>query len=182
MKEAPVQIKNRQQLLMIVTGVAAALFLGDRVIVSTLTSKWDARAKRIESLRSENSRNALLLKREAGIRQQWADWQSRTLTNDASMAEQQVSQSIERWARETGVVIAAITPQWKHDSDDYQTYGCRIDAKGDLQRLTQFLYRAEREPMALKIEAIELAAADKEGQQLSLGLQFSALILTPSSQ
>jgi len=45
----------------------------------------------------------------------------------------------------------------------------------------RFLYSIERSPMALKLELVELGARDKEGQQLSLGLQFSGLVLnTPA--
>jgi hypothetical protein len=75
------------------------------------------------------------------------------------------------------VVISAITPQWKHDSDDYMTYECRVDAAGDLEKLSRFLYSVERDPMALKLELVELGARDKEGQQLSLALQLSGLVL-----
>jgi hypothetical protein len=62
------------------------------------------------------------------------------------------------------------------------TYECRIDAAGDLEHLSRFLYRVEREPMALKLESVELGARDKEGRQLSLGLQLSALVLNPPSK
>jgi hypothetical protein len=80
------------------------------------------------------------------------------------------------------VIISAITPQWKHDSDDYMTFECRVDAAGDLGRLSRFLYSVEREPMALKLDLVELSARDKDGQQLSLGLQFSGLVLTPQKR
>lgn len=77
------------------------------------------------------------------------------------------------------MTIAAITPQWKQESDDYKTFECRVDVAGDLGKLSRFL-RVEREPMALKLESVELGARDKEGQQLSLGLQLSAAqMLTP---
>jgi hypothetical protein len=61
------------------------------------------------------------------------------------------------------------------------TYECRVDATGDLGKLSRFLYSVERDPMALKLELVELGARDKEGQQLSLGLQLSGLVLnTPT--
>ena len=44
-------------------------------------------------------------------------------------------------------------------------------------RLSRFLYSVERDPMALKLELVELGARDKDGQQLSLGLQLSGLVL-----
>lgn len=172
-------IKNRQQLLFIVTGIAVALFLGDKVVLGPLTDAWKARSARIEALRNQVARGRMLVVRERGIRDHWADMQHRALTNNPSAAEQQVFRAIDSWAQETGVLVNAITPQWKHDSDDYITYECRIDATGDIGRLSRFLYRAEREPLALKLESVELNARDKDGQQLSLGLQLSGLVLNP---
>jgi hypothetical protein len=42
-------------------------------------------------------------------------------------------------------------------------------------RWRKFLFNVERDPMALKIESVEITARDKEGQNLSLGLQISGL-------
>jgi hypothetical protein len=108
--------------------------------------------------------------------------QRKALTNNLSSAEQQVFRAVDAWAQDTGVIVNAVTPQWKHDSDDYVTYECRIDATGDIGRLSQFIYRAEREPLALRMESVELSARDKEGQQLSLALQMNGLVLNPLSK
>lgn len=173
------QIKNRQQLLIIVAVSAVALLAADKVIRAPLASAWDRRAARITELRKLVATSKTYRVRETGLRNHWRDISGKTLTNETSTAEQQVFQAIDAWAQNTGVTINAITPQWKHDSEDYMTYECRIDAAGDIDRLTRFLYRVEREPMALKFESIELSARDKEGRQLSLGLQLSALVLNP---
>jgi hypothetical protein len=56
-----------------------------------------------------------------------------------------------------------------------------VDATGDLGKLSRFLYSVERDPMALKLELVELGARDKEGQVISLGMQLSGLVLnTPT--
>lgn len=173
------QIKNRQQLLIIVAVSAVALFAADKLLFTPLLNAWDKRAARITELRKLVATSKAYQVRETGLRKHWRDMSGKTLTNETSAAEQQVFQAIDTWAQNTGVIINAITPQWKHDSDDYMTYECRIDATGDIDRLSRFLYRVEREPMALKFESIELSARDKEGRQLSLGLQISALVLNP---
>ena len=46
----------------------------------------------------------------------------------------------------------------------------------------QILYDLEKDPMALKLELVELSSHDTEGQQMLLGLQVSGLILTPTTQ
>jgi len=148
-------------------------------VLTPITNAWDARAARIKVLRNQLTRGKMLVQRELGIRNHWVEMQQHSLTNNASAAEQQVFRAIDSWAQDTGVIVNAITPQWKHDSDEYATYDCRVDASGDLNRLSRFLYRVEREPLALKLDAVELSARDKDGQQLSLGLQFSGLMLNP---
>jgi len=173
------QIKNRQKLLVIGTIIAVALFAGDKLVLGPLTSAWDVRSARIKLLRTQLSRGKMLVQRETGIRNHWEEMRKRSLTNNTSAAEQQVFRAIDSWAQDTGVIVHAITPQWKHDSDEYATYECRVDASGDLSRLSRFLYHVEREPLALKLDAVELNARDKDGQQLSLGLQFSGLMLNP---
>ena len=176
------QIKDRQKLLIIVTAAALGLFAADQLVRAPLVSIWSARATRLTALRNQVARGSMLLQRERGIRNHWTEMQSKALTNNLSAAEQQVFRSIDSWAQDTGVLVNAVTPQWKHDSDEYVTYECRIDAAGDIGRLSRFIYHAEREPLALKIEAVELSARDKEGQQLSLALQLSGLVLNPPAK
>jgi Tfp pilus assembly protein PilO len=175
------QIKNRQQLLIIGAIVAIVLFAGDQLVLSPLTKAWSARAKHITELRQQITQGAMLVQREQSIRNRWEQMSRNALPNNTSAAEQQLFKAIDLWAQESGVTVSSITPQWKHDSDDYMTYECRVDAAGDLGKLSRFLYSVERDPMALKLELVELGARDKEGQQLSLGLQLSGLVLnTPT--
>jgi Tfp pilus assembly protein PilO len=172
-----VQIKNRQQVLVIGAIVAIVLFAGDHLVLSPLLKEWSARSTRITELRRQITQGRMLVQREQGIRNRWQQMSRRALPNNTSAAEQQVVQAIDLCAQNSGVAISAITPQWKHDSDDYTTYECRVDAAGDLDKLNHFLYGIERNPMALKLELLELGARDKDGQQISLGLQLSGLVL-----
>lgn len=176
---------DRQKWLIIAAAIAIGLFACDHLLFTPLGNAWTARSKRIDTLRKQVEDGRRILTRDLVLRSRWNGMAKRTLTNDASAAEQQVFNTIDRWAQETGVALTAITPQpnqSRRDSEDYTTYDCRIDATGDLSRLSQFLYRVEREPIALKLQSLELGARDKDGQQLSLGLQVSGLILNSSAK
>jgi len=174
------QIKNRQQLLMIVAGTAFALLLGDALVFTPLVKLWKSRATQIVDLRKKVNDGDALLRRDAAIQSRWSQMQVNTLTNNSSLAEQQVLAAFDKWSQDARISVNSVTPQWKRDNDDYQTLECRVDASGSVGTLRKFLFNIEKDPMALKIESLEINARDKEGQQLSLGLQISGLVLSPT--
>ncbi|SPE62633.1 exported hypothetical protein [Verrucomicrobia bacterium] len=176
------QIKNRQQLLVIVAICAVGLFAGDKLIVEPLIGAWTARAQRIADLSKRVKDGERVLKWEADLRTRWDRMRLNTLSNNTSSAEQKVFRALDSWEADSRVIITARTPQWKHDSDDYMTYECRLDATGNLPSLSRFLYNVESDPMALRLESIELGAKDKDGQLVNMGLQFSGLALNPQPQ
>lgn len=176
------EIKNRQQVLMIVAIAVLGLFAADKLVLDPLTAAWNAKAKRIQQLRMQVAQGQRLLQREGSIRGRWAQMERNALTNNTSAAEQQLFGAIDSWRQDSRVVINGATPQWRHDADDYMTFQCRMDASGNLPTLSKFLYDIEKDPMGLKLDSIEISARDKEGQQLVLALQLSALVLTPPSR
>jgi hypothetical protein len=176
------RINNRQQILVVLAIGVVALFAADRLVLTPLGHLWMARSKRIAELRQEIAQGSSLLQREQAIRRRWQEMQTNTLPNSPSLAEQQMLKAFDTWSGQSRVSITSITPQWKHDADEYMTLECRVDAAGDLETLTQFLYAIEKGPMALKVESAELSAHDNTGQQLTLGMQVSGLVLTPQAK
>lgn len=177
------QIKDRQQFLTVLAIIAVALLVIDKLIAPPLTSFWDDRAKRIKDLRDQVKTGEQLHKRQRWIRADWADIQAATLTNNTTAAQIQLTSAVDRWTQSSGVTYNSITPQWKEGSDaSYKTIECRVDATGSIDRVTRFLYELENDPMALKLQSIELTANDNTGQQLALGVQVSGLVLTPNQK
>ena len=171
------KIENRQQVLIVAVAVAAALLVGNSLIYEPLSKWWSARSQKIAELSKQVRDGNALIKREKGIRSHWDEMRTNTLPNNSSLAEQQVLKAFDTWSRDSGATITGIMPQWKSDAEDYQTLNCRVEASGNLATLSQFLYDIEKDPMALKLESVELSAHDTGGQQLTLGLQISGLVL-----
>jgi hypothetical protein len=176
-----VNIKNRQQLLVILAAAAIGLFAADKLLLEPLTKSWQARAKRIDDLRKQVREGRTLISWEADVRGGWDRMRTNTLPRDRSVAEQQILKAFDRWAQESRVNLTSITPQWKQDADEYTTLECRVEAAGDMSTLSRFLFDVEQDPMALKMQVIELSARDADGQQLSLGLQVSGLVLSEAT-
>jgi len=170
-------INNRQQLLAIVAIAAIALWVGDKVLFSPLTALWKDRVKQIADLRKSVNQGTLLVERERSIRDRWQSMRGNTLPSDTSAAENLVLKAFDRWSQDSRISITAIKPQWKHNADEYMTLECRVDAFGNLPTLIRFLYDVEKDPLALKVDALEITSRDNDGQQLSLALQVSGLLL-----
>ena len=170
-------IKNRQQWLIILAATGAALLIGDNLVITPLTASWRARSKQIAELTQQVKQGSLLVSRDSVIRTRWDQMRNGTLPEEVSAAENEVLQAFERWSQESRISISSIKPQWKRTGDDFMTLECRADAFGSIQALTRFLYEVEKDPLALRVEAVEITARDNDGQQLSVGLQVSGLQL-----
>jgi Tfp pilus assembly protein PilO len=176
------QIKNRQQILVVAAIAVVALFAGDKIVFTPLLESWKARSEEIGKLRKQVDDGNRLVQRAGSISARWDQMRTNTLPNNTSLAEQQLLKAFDRWSQSSRISVTAITPQWKTDSEDYRTLECRVDASGNISTLSRFLYDIERDPLGLKLESVEITARDKDGAQLALGLQISGLVLTPSEE
>jgi Tfp pilus assembly protein PilO len=175
-------IKNRQQFLMVLTGIVVALYLGNLLLFGPMQKLWKSRQATIAQLRQQVSSGRVLIRREDIIRDEWGRMRANALPPEASSAEQQMLRGFDRWAQASGVNIESITPQWENDQEDYSTLDIRVDATGDLMTLTRFLYQIENDSMPIQIESVQFTARDDQGQELSLGLDLSGLALISNSQ
>jgi Tfp pilus assembly protein PilO len=171
------EIKNRQQRMVVVTLALLGILIGDMLIYEPSVKWWKSRQADVDALRQEVKQGKALVRRESVIRGEWDHIRSNSLANDPSQAEQQVLKAFENWAGDSGVNVESITPQWQNDQTDYSTLDCRVEASGDLETLSRFLYEIENDPLALQLESVELTASDEKGQQLSLGLEINGLAL-----
>jgi Tfp pilus assembly protein PilO len=171
-----VQIKNRQQVLIYLALGALIFFVGDQLIFEPVLNGWQARSKRIDELKKSIHDGDMMIKREDFIREHWRQMQTNTLSSNPSTAQGQVLKAFERWSHDSGVKVGSIKPQWKR-SDEFTTLECRANATGDMRALSKFLYDAEKDPLAVKVDSVEISSHDNNGQQLSLVLQVSGLVL-----
>ncbi|HEV8543314.1 MAG TPA: hypothetical protein VGR78_13045 [Verrucomicrobiae bacterium] len=170
-------VNNRQQLLLILAGAAIALLMGDRLVISPLTRTWKEHAQQIVELKKSIAQGDVLVARDRIIREQWDNMRTNTLPANLSAAQFEVVKAFDRWSEQSRISISSIKPQWKRNADDYMLLECRADGFGTIDTIARFLYEMEKDPLALRVESLEVTARDNNGQQLSLGLQVSGLLL-----
>ncbi len=167
---------------MIIAAVGVALLVGDKFVRAPLYEAWKSRKARIADLTKKLAQGRQLIERERTIHERWRHISTNTLPSNLSQAEGQVLKAFDQWSQDSRISIAGIKPQWKHPADDYMTLECRADAAGNIQAVSRFLYAVEKDPLAFKVDSVEITSKDSTGQQLTLALQVSALLLNPPEQ
>jgi hypothetical protein len=168
---------QRQQLLLVVALVGAAIFIGDRLVISPLFKAWDARSKELAALRKQIAQGRQLLERRNTVLDRWDQMRTNALPNVLSAAEGRVLDAFDRWARSANVNITSIKPRWRQLDDDHMTFECNVDATGPLPTITRFLYEVERDSLPIRVENVELATRETDASLISVSMQISGLFL-----
>ncbi len=170
------KIENRQQVLAAAAIAVVALFLLDRMVFTPLLDGWKERSRRIVELQKSIRDGEALLQRGPALQERWASMKSGAL--GAADAEGRLLEAFQKWARQSNISISRTQPSTKRGADDeYMTQECRVTASGPMAAIAEFLYHIEKDPMALRIESMEITARDEKGQTLALNLQVSGLVL-----
>jgi len=175
------EIKNRERLLLIVTGCCLALLILNWLVLTPLTASWHHRSERIASLRKSLADGALLLRRQDSIRARWARMSANALSSTPTVAERQLFDAFDRWVRQSQVTEGFFLPQLKPTEDNYSTMQCHAEVTGSYSTVIRFLFELEKDPIGLQLQDVDLTARDDTGQQISLGLELSGLLLPAPS-
>ena len=173
---------EREKLLVLAAALAIGLLAGDSYVRAPLYKFWQHRSERIEKLKKDLSKADFQLGRERMLHSTWERMKTNTLPTDVTVAENKIQRAVDQWERASKASVNSIKTQWKKTSDEYTTLECQADAVGSMPAIARFIYEMERDPMALKIEDIDITARDNNGQQLALAMRFSGLQLTPKSK
>jgi hypothetical protein len=171
------EIKHREKLLLIATGGCLVLLLLNWLVISPLIASWHHRSERIAALRKSLGDGAVLLRREALIRERWEHMSTNALSSAPTAAERQLFDAFDRWVRASGVTEGSFKPQLKDTDDNYSVMECRADVTGNSQTIGKFLDKLEADPLGIRLQSLELTSRDDNGQQLSLALELNGLLL-----
>jgi hypothetical protein len=183
---------NRQNKLLIFAALILGLYAGDRLVLTPELAAWDERAARIAQLDRDLSKGQMLLERREQMEERWADIQRRALPAVQSRAENLVFDSVDAWAGEAGVDVVSIKPRpVKIELKDVQSsFGkeeaypaieFRASARGSLQNIAHFLWLMETDPLALRIDEVEITPRDESMANISVNIRFDGLMMEPGA-
>jgi Tfp pilus assembly protein PilO len=170
---------NKREKWLILAAVLCIVILGgDRFILSPMLNLWKTRSARITELEESLNKGSILLDREKTLTQRWQEMKGRSLTNEMSSAENQVLNRVSDWARTSGLNVASLRPRWIDEGEESKKLEFGLSATGSMDSVARFLYELERDPLAIRLEDMELVARDDQGRELTFSARFTGLILT----
>jgi hypothetical protein len=172
--------KNREKLLLMVTGVAVAFWLLNLLVITPLIDSWHSRSAEIDKLTKELADGAALIRRGPVIRDRWDFMRGNALNSDPTVAERQMFTAFDRWAKSGSVTQGSFRPQVQESDANYLTVDCRSDVSGSINNVGDFLRAMSRDPVANKLDSFVLTSKDDNGRQLTLDMSLSGLVLTDS--
>jgi Tfp pilus assembly protein PilO len=175
------ETKKREKVLMIATAATVALWLLNLLVFSPLIEGWHNRSAEITRLKKQISEGAMLIRRENIVRARWDAMRTNALASNPAAAERQMLTAFDRWVRASGVTEGSFRPQLQVVDTNYSTVDCRADVSGGAAGIEAFLKAMSRDPLAVKVESFDLTKRDDNGQQLTLGLNLSGLVLSESN-
>jgi hypothetical protein len=173
------ETKNREKMLLIVTGGCLVLLLLNWLVISPLTASWHRRSDRIAELRKSIADGDLLRRRGDTIRERWERMSTNALSSTPTVAERQLFDAFDRWVRESRVTEGSFKPQLKQTDDNYAVEECHAEVTGTYDTIIRFLYDLEKDPIGVQLQGVELTSRDDNGRQISLGLELNGLLLPP---
>jgi hypothetical protein len=174
------ETKNREKLLLIVTGTVAVLWLLNLLVFGPLIDSWHGRSGEIAKLKKEIADGVMMARREATIRDRWDTMRANALASNPTVAERQLFTAFDHWVSAGRVTEGSFRPQAQEGDTNFSTVDCRSDVSGTLFTVRDFLKAMSKDPLADKVESFELTSKDDNGRQLALVLSLSGLILTDS--
>ena len=146
-------------------------------MIPPVLASWSAQSDRLEALRQKVERGRQLIERQDAIRTKWARMVRANLPTEVSAAENMAFQAIGRWARDSSIGFASLTPQWQNHDEGYQTLECRATATGSQAALGKFIYDMETDGIPVNLEEYEISTRDEHGAELTMTARFSFLRL-----
>lgn len=173
--------ERRKKLLIIVTALCVGLWVGDTFVVEPVLAAWQERSARIEELDGKITESAALLDRENDLRERWQDMRKGALPVSVSDAERGLLEAVSRWASDSHLSITSIKPRWVEMDANSKLLEVQVEGAGSMEAVTRFVYGQETDPLPLRMEELELTAADATGSTLSMEARFTGLVLERTS-
>ena len=171
-------LSRRERTIVIVTGLAVAIFAGDRYV---LTPYFDARKKvadERDALVKKLDDTTRLFKKRGRMEKEWNQMIAGGLASNAADAERQLL-AVRDWAQESGLTNLSTTPRREPRNDQTQIVRLDASANGSLASVAKLLWRIETARVPLKVDELDLRSRTDGTDDLAVTFKVSTIWVVP---
>ena len=172
-------LSKRERLIAAGTGVAIAVFVGNRYALEPYVAARDTVAAERATVSAQLDDAQRTFTRRKRMDREWRDMLSGGLKADAGEAEQQLYEAVGDWARESGVTVLTSDPQRAPQRGRTQIVRLRVTGTGTTAAFSKLLWRVETSSLPVKVDEFTLTSRTAGNDDLTMTLVVSTIWIRP---
>jgi hypothetical protein len=165
-------------MIVAVTGLAVAIFAGDRYVLTPYVRARQAVAEESDRLVAKLHDTTLLFNKRKRMDKEWNQMLAGGLASNAADAERQLL-AVRDWAQESGLTNLSTTPRREPRNDQTQIVRLDASANGSLASVAKLLWRIETARVPLKVDELDLRSRTDGTDDLAVTFKVSTIWVVP---
>ena len=173
-------LSKRERTAAIVAITAISALVLDRFLLTPLLDRRTQVHDQLRLLTDNELTPALtLLNNNRRMTPRWKEMVAAGIKSDASAAESQVLNDVQRWAQDSGLTLSSLKPDRPEQEKQFQKITIRATGSTSMQSIARFLNRIQTSPKPLRISDIQITSHKEGTDDLALHVGVSTLYLVP---
>jgi Tfp pilus assembly protein PilO len=173
-------LSKRERTAAIVAITAISALVLDRFLLTPLLDRRTQVQDQLRLLTDNKLTPALtLLDNNRRMTPRWKEMVAAGIKSDASAAESQVLNDVQRWAQDSGLILSSLKPDRPEQEKQFQKITIRATGSTSMQSIARFLNRIQTSPKPLRISDIQITSHKEGTDDLALHIGVSTLYLVP---
>lgn len=169
---------KRERNLLYFVIILIFLWIAHALVIKPIVTKWKGIDKKIEANSLKLERNKKMIERKQSIQHDYDSYASSVKM--AGSEEEEMAKfltEIESLARSSSVYISDIKPRPVKKVQFYKKYFVELDAEGDINQVSKFIYDIQNSPQLLKIDKFSLGTKGAGTNLLKCHLLVSKILI-----
>jgi len=187
-----VALSTREKYIAIAVGAAVALAGLDRLVIAPFMETSQDIANQRSEVETNLTKAETIFNRRLALRNVWSEMRSTGgLTNNATETANQMQQTLQAWAQESGVQLTSLTDRRmaqtasdrKSDKPEAKFEQISVDdtGSGTMAQISRFMWKLESAPKVLKINKVTITPHKEGVDDLQVQFSVSTVSLIPEA-
>lgn len=171
-------LSKREKTIFYFCVTIALTFTAYNFLVMPISKKMEGLSQKIEAKKVKLEKNSLILEKKGKIEEKYNKYAS-SLRLKGTDEEETAGFlfEIENSAQKNNVRISDMKPRPPRKIDFYKKFTVDLEAEGDINQLTQFIYQIQNTPQLLRVDKLRLETKTSQSQSLKSYLSISKVAI-----